>query len=95
MFDNVTKSQKIILYQALIHAVRSNSGIGFANRDQRHPAYTMGANGTIDEQKWGDSPQANDLYQMITALAPDVRDEVATVVMTWEDFCGLAVKAGE
>jgi hypothetical protein len=95
MFADCSKSQKVIVYQAFIQAIESNSGIGFANRDQRHPAYAMGARGIVDEPRWGDSPQNNDLYQMITALEPDVRDEVGILITSWVDFCSFAIKAAE
>jgi hypothetical protein len=93
MFEELSKNQRIILYTALVHAVETNSGIGFLNNDQRHPAYMMGANGEVDHGTWGDSPDANDFYRMLVELAPTAGEERPRVITTWEEFCKLAVGA--
>ena len=63
MFEQLSHLQMIVLYEALIHAMRTNSGIGFYNNNQGHAAYRMGASGSIDSQTWGDSPEENELFQ--------------------------------
>jgi hypothetical protein len=43
-----------IVYATLIHAIKTNSGIGFLNGDQGHPAYVIGAeDGSRDKDSWG------------------------------------------
>ena len=42
--------------------IETNSGIGFHNCDQGHPAYLLGADdGKVDPVMGGDSPEKNDL----------------------------------
>jgi len=93
MFDNLSYLQMTTLYQALIHAISTNSGIGFHNHDQGHPAYCMGASGKIDPQTWGDSPEENEYFQMVLALSTKLGETATPQIKSWEDFCTLAVES--
>lgn len=78
-----------IIWECLIHAIRTNSGIGFINNDQGHPAYIVGA----DENSgrgMGDSPKKNKLYQMLLDLSEDYGQE-GTRFRNWREFCKFAI----
>ena len=55
-FDSFGFSEKQLLYRGLLCLVESNSGYGFCNNDQGHPAYAIGQSGQYDYAQWGDSP---------------------------------------
>jgi hypothetical protein len=93
MFEQLSHLRMIVLYEALIHAMRTNSGIGFYNNDQDHAAYRMGASGSIDSQTWGDSPEENELFQMVLALSNELGEAAKPQVSCWEHFCKLAVES--
>lgn len=99
MFEQMTFSEKALIYRGLLSLVKTNSGVGFANRDQGHPAYALGRGGTVDPQ-WGDSPDRNVLFKMMhelsLALAEAELDgsaEIGDYVFSWSDFCTLAHEA--
>jgi hypothetical protein len=80
-----------LIYNALIHAIRTNSGIGFKNCDQGHPAYSHGAEANTGGQ--GDSPEDNELFAVLRGICqsqepPDSLPQIDT----WKSFCELAVK---
>jgi hypothetical protein len=81
----------LIVYDALIHAIRTNSGIGFHNADQGHPAYLLGCEGKSDYHELGDSPEENKLYQLLIGLSESLGDSAQPPIRTWQDFCRLAV----
>ncbi len=99
MFEGLSPSERHLIYESLLHAVKSNSGIGFANADQGHPAYRVGRDGKHDYQTFGDSPDHNKLFKMMHALsvAANETDESFTasgeLVFSWADFCRLATDA--
>ena len=84
------------IYQALMHAVERNSGIGFHNTDQGHPDYTLAANGEPAVRP-ADGPESNRVFQMLRELSHS--DEIRSLypgrprIETWQDFCLLAVNA--
>lgn len=95
-------SEKQLLYRGLLCLVTSNSGYGFCNNDQGHPAYAIGRSGTYDYRQWGDSPDHNSLFKMMHALSVelsvaeiDSSSEIADYVFCWSDFCNLAYRAYE
>ncbi len=70
------------------------------NCDQGHPAYLLGMKGVVDYESYGDSPEHNELYRLMLALAQDLnvaslddRLEISDLIFTWQDFCQLAVTA--
>jgi len=81
-----------IIYKAMIHAIKTNSGIGFHNCDQGHPAYVLGADGG-DSSTMGDSPEKNLLYQMVKDLSWEHGEDAGQVINDWQDFCKLAVES--
>lgn len=84
-----SKADWLTIYQCLIHAIKTNSGIGFHNRDQGHPTYSGGAeDGTRDD---ADSPEQNRLYQMLVALNEKYGQQSGTPVRNWREFCQLAL----
>ncbi len=99
-FDGLDARSRYLLYAALLHVVKSNSGIGFANADQGHPAYRVGANeGKYDFDAYGDSPESNRLFQMMHSLSVRMNEEAESfessleLVFSWQDFCHIAVEA--
>jgi hypothetical protein len=83
-----------IIYDALIHAIKTNSGIGFHNRDQGHPAYVIGASdGTRDRDTWGDSPDRNSLYKMLLDLSETYGKSHGIQITNWRSFCLLAYES--
>jgi len=87
-------SEKIywgIVYHALVHAIRTNSGIGFHNNDQGHPAYFHGAE--TGEGGSGDSPDENWMYKTLAEICRhrDPPDNLPRID-SWKTFCQLAVQ---
>jgi hypothetical protein len=100
MFEEMSFREKALIYQGLLSLVKNNSGFGFANNDQGHPAYAVGCNGTIDIEKWGDSPDKNLLFKMMHELSVDLSaaeidqsSEIGEYIFSWSDFCSLAYDA--
>lgn len=90
-------SESRMLYQGLYSLVKSNSGIGFCNCDQGHPAYAVGRNGKVDYAMFGDSPEHNTLFKMMHSLSSilseielDGKSEIPEYVYTWSNFCDIA-----
>ena len=101
-FENFDFSEKQLIYQGLLALVKGNSGFGFCNNDQGHPAYAIGRKGEFDFEQWGDSPDANRLFRMMHALTLslnaaeiDGSSEISDYVHSWSDFCSLAYSAYE
>jgi hypothetical protein len=83
-----------LIYDALIHAIKTNSGIGFHNCDQGHPAYCMGAKDErVDFNTWGDSPNHNRMFKMVCALSKQYGDSQGIEISNWKQFCELAYNA--
>ena len=97
MFKEFTFSAKYVLLRALLDQVRRNTGLGFHNNDQGHPAYTIGKSGKWDYNAFGDSPEHNSLYQMLKDLSEELKDcrdfRHCDLVFSWADFCRLATDA--
>jgi hypothetical protein len=101
-FESLTFSEKQLLYRGLLSLVTSNSGYGFCNNDQGHPAYAFGRSGQVDYKQWGDSPERNSLFKMMHTLSVelsaaeiDSTAEVSDYIFSWSDFCSLAFNAYE
>lgn len=83
-----------IIYDALIHSIDTNSGIGFHNNDQGHIAYLTGAkDGSHDYEQWGDSPENNRLFKMLVCLSGDRGDSHSAQIRNWREFCERAYNA--
>ena len=102
MFENMSFREKALIYRGLLSFVQNNSGSGFANNDQGHPAYAVGRSGTIEHKTWGDSPEHNLLFKMMHELSVDLSEaeldqssEIGEYVFSWSDFCNLAYDAYE
>ena len=98
MFSDLGDSERHLIYKALITLVETNSGIGFHNHDQGHPAYRVGAkDGASDIANWGDGPEQNTLFKMLVALGPDELAQhdpsVGPDLSTWQKFCAFATEA--
>ena len=101
-FEALTFSEKRLVYLGLLSLVTSNSGHGFCNNDQGHPAYAIGSNGGHDYQQWGDSPEHNQLFRMMHSLSvelnaadEDKSSEISDYVFSWADFCRIATEANK
>jgi len=99
MFEHLGLVERYVIYRALLHAVQSNSGIGFHNSDQGHPAYRIGRDGRHDHSMWGDSPEHNSLFRMMHELSVYLNEQElecptkTPYVFSWADFCRLATDA--
>ena len=96
-FGSLDMSQKQLVYRGLLALVKSNSGYGFCNNDQGHPAYAIGRSGKHDYRQWGDSPDDNRLFKMMHTLSVELNvadldgtSEIAEYIYCWADFCILA-----
>jgi len=93
MIETLTPLERVIVYKSLIHSIESNSGIGFVNNDQGHPAYRMGAVGETDRERWGDVPEENTMFQLVSTLSAVLGDSERPRIESWEDFCKLATES--
>jgi len=101
-FSSFSFSEKRLIYQGLLALVNNNSGCGFCNNDQGHPAYAIGRKGEHNYQQWGDSPEHNKLFNMMHTLSVELnaaeidgQSEISEYVFSWQDFCILAYGAHE
>src|SRR6266404_6612102 len=101
-FESLSFSEKHLLYRGLLCLVTSNSGYGFCNNDQLHPAYAVGRSGQSNYKQWGDSPEHNNLFKMMHALSVELSAaeidgsaEISDYIFSWVDFCDIAYKAYE
>jgi hypothetical protein len=100
MFESFNINKKHLIYRALLHAVRSNTGRGFLNRDQGHLAYISGTtprDTPMDYTTAGDHPDHNELYKMMRELSDSLKDDPefkkSDLILSWHDFCTIAVNA--
>jgi len=99
MFDALSTSERHLIYESLRFAVKSNSGLGFLNADQGHPAYRVGRTGGHDFHALGDAPEHNRLFKMMheLSISANAADESFSasgdLVFSWADFCRLATDA--
>jgi hypothetical protein len=99
-FTSFSFAEKRLLYHGLLSLVSSNSGHGFCNNQQGHPAYVAGQDGSFDFTQLGDSPEHNILFKMMHSLSCDLhvaeldnKSEISQYVYCWADFCRLAYTA--
>ena len=81
-----------LMFRALVQMIDGNSGVGFHNLDQGHPAYALGSRGTVDPEKLGDGPEHNGLFQTLKRFDWKYHDEIQDL-STWEKFCSFAFAA--
>jgi hypothetical protein len=101
-FAELSYSERKLLYLGLVSLVKRNSGDGFQNCDQGHPAYAVGRSGKFDYDAWGDSPEHNKLFKLMHTLSVSLSEaeidnssEIVDYVFCWADFCQLAYTAYE
>jgi len=93
-------AEKEYTYRGLKSLIESGSGVGFHNADMGHPAYVLGASGQTLKDDWGDSPEENLLYKMLSQLSKELKkagiEELRYVwwydFSEWKDFCKFAVE---
>ena len=85
-----------LLYDCIVHAVKTNSGIGFHNRDQGHLIYA-GVAIEITDETLGEVPDDQELFSMLNRLAGIINKDTQTEVkvFTWPEFCKMAVDAAK
>jgi hypothetical protein len=94
-FMNFSDEEKHLLFEALLHCIRTNSGIGFRSYDQGAPVYEEGARG--DAGDGGDSPDRNAFYKMYCELSLHMIDWPAisafrpVCITDWQQFCKLGL----
>ena len=96
MFSDLGDAERHLIYKALVMMIEANSGVGFNNRDQGHPAYRTGAiDGASDSGTWGDGPEQNALFKLLVALSPEFLEDptVGPDLTTWQKFCAFATEA--
>lgn len=83
-----------ILYESLLHAIETNSGIGFPNHDQRHSINDNGAV-PINDAHFGEPSDHNELFSLVNRLAQIINKDnhPGVKVYTWPEFCEMAVNA--
>lgn len=91
MIDNPDDFEKELIFRALVRMIETNSGTGFHNADQGHPAYVAGANG-VESRTWGDTAERNRLYRLLTSFPPQHHEE-GPDLSNWQKFCSFAVEA--
>ncbi len=101
-FEGLDFSEKQLILRGLIALVKSNSGFGFCNNDQGHPAYAVGRQGEFDFAHYGDSPEHNKLFKLMHTLSVDLSSgaidgssEIVDFIFSWADFCLLGYSARE
>jgi hypothetical protein len=99
LFSNFTDSQCEILFECILHAIESNSGIGFLRLDQAHPDYQDGAKQAPTPDTADD--EENPMFQMMKELSLRMADIHPSLVhkkhllTTWPEFCKKAVHSSE
>jgi hypothetical protein len=99
-FSRLTNGEKEILFEALLHCLESNSGIGFPRYDQQHPDYHDGATGQ-NPPPLADNEKQNRLFHFLRELSLELSDHHPVTIhrrfgiTTWEQFCQRAIAAGE
>ena len=81
-----------VCFRALVEMIESNSGVGFVNADQGHPAYASGRQGIEDPVMGGDGPEDNCLFKLLQRFAPEHHEQIRDL-RTWSKFCSLAFSA--
>ena len=93
MISNPTDDEKYLIFRALVLSIKTNSGDGFHNSDQGHPAYRAGAGGK-DSANLGDSPEKNTLFKLLASFDEAYHGEAPNPdLSTWKKFCAFAVDA--
>ena len=92
MISTPSDMEKYLIFKALVRMIETNTGIGFLNGDQGHPAYTLGAQGVVDPVAGGDSPENNRLFNLLASFDQEFHDGGPNL-STWEKFCTFAVDA--
>ena len=92
MIDRPTDEEKNLIWRALVHAISSNSGIGFScNNDQGHPVYASGMKGeTVLDS--ADTPDTSALFKLLKSFEPVYHEEFQDL-STWEKFCTFAFES--
>ena len=95
MISAPTDDEQYLIFKALVHMIETNSGEGFHNSDQGHPAYLLGANdGKVDRVMGGDSPEKNTLFKLLASFDQTYHGVVPNPdLSTWQKFCAFAVDA--
>lgn len=93
-FLQLLPSDARLLYESLIHAIKTNSGIGFHNHDQGRPINAGGA-AQINDATLGEPSDDNELFSLVNRLAQIINKDSQTgvKVYTWPEFCKMAVDA--
>jgi hypothetical protein len=96
-FDNLSAEERCLLFEALVHCIRSNSGIGFHGYDQGDMVYAIGSKEPERKQE-EDGPDSNAFFQMYRELSLHVIDDPSVGTLRqfcatdWQSFCQLALR---
>ena len=96
LFADLSDSQCELLFECILHAIESNSGIGFRAYDQGHPDYLDGA-AQRQPPEYAMDEASTDLFQMMRELSLRLADVHPSLIhtkfglTTWPEFCKKAV----
>ena len=94
MISAPTDDEKYLIFRALVRMIKTNSGDGFLNSDQGHPAYLLGAQGKVNPVAGGDSPEQNTLFKLLASFDQTYHGVVPNPdLSTWQKFCAFAIDA--
>lgn len=89
MSQDFSDIQKHFIWLYIKYGIKNNCGIGFANKDQGHPAYVA----PKSDGGMGDSPDENQVFKMLSVLDKQFRQEGEPDLSTWEGFCNFAYES--
>ena len=97
MFENFDYDRLELIYLGLKALIESGTGYCFHNADMGHPVYLLGSKGKID-QSWGDSPEENLLFQMLSELSVELNRRTVDYIWfydfsDWQKFCQFVIDA--
>lgn len=99
-FGHLPRTERALLFEALLHCIDTNSGIGYPRSDQDHPDYHDGQAGR-PPIPGADSADKSMMFDMVRELSLHLADDDAVtgwkkhLIFTWEQFCRRGIKAAE
>lgn len=92
MIDRPTDEEKNLIWRALVHAISTDSGIGFScNNDQGHRVYASGMEGKIVQDS-ADTPDTSALFKLLKSFDRGYHEEIQDL-STWKNFCTFAFES--
>ena len=87
---------RYVLYRGLLELIKNGNPLPFHNGDRNHVAYLAGSKGEEDVATYGDSPEKNKTFGMMSAMADEMRESQELpeeeIIDSWKKFCSLGIK---